>query len=131
MREVYGVDFGLLGEPSFDPLSLIALRQRLTALMGGAAGYDGDVFDPRDKSGLILAQMRLTSPTDSADGWGQDLHAAQAHIRSLGLHHPQVLEEFGRYTQLLYLAGTIDPDALRAHLLDKFPNSGVSETFKA
>ena len=123
VREVYGVDFGLLGEPSFDPLSLIASRQRLTALMGGAAGYDGEVFDPRDKSGLILAQMRLTSPTDSADGWGQDLHAAQTQIRSLGLHHPQVLEEFGRYTRLHYISGAITLTSLKDHLIDKFPGA--------
>lgn len=128
VREVYGVDFGLLGDPCFDPLSLITSRRRLTALMGGGAGYDGSIFDPRDKSGLILAQMRLTSPTNSADGWGQDLQAAQAHIRSLGLQSLAVLEEFGRYTRLRNQLGTLTPNALRIHLHMKFPNFVAART---
>lgn len=122
VREVYGVDFGLMRDPSFDPLSLIEMRQRLTALMGGAAGYDGRIFDPRDKSDLILTQMRLTSCTNSADGWGQDLHAAQAHIRSLGLDNLSVLEEFGRYTRLHYQHKAILPEALWLHLSNRFPD---------
>lgn len=122
VREVYGVDFGLLGDPSFDPLSLLSLRQRLTYLVGDSEGYDGDIFDPSSKSTLIVTQMRLTSPTNSAYGWENDPAGAQARITQLGLHNIPVLEEFGRYTQLNHSLGKITSDAIQQHLQQKFPD---------
>lgn len=122
VQDVYGLKNGLLTGGQFDPLSLIGFRQRLNALMAGNQGYNGAIFDPAEQMGLIRDQMRLTSPTNSADSWQNDRRGGQARAKALGLHHPIVLREFGRYTQLYHGRSVITPTALQQHLYTKFPD---------
>jgi hypothetical protein len=125
VESIYKVDFSLLGESAFDPFTLISMRQKLTYMVGGGEGYDGDIFDPRDKAGLIRDQMRVISPTGTALGWENDHASTQARVKALGLDNMTVLEEFGRYTQLNYMSGAMTPEGLHAHLFAKF--SGLVE----
>ncbi len=122
VESIYKVDFSMLGESSFDPISLIEMRQKLSYMVGGWEGYDGEIFDPREKAGLIRDQMRVISPTNTAFGWENDHEGAQSRVKELGLDNLIVLEEFGRYTQMNYMSGTMTPESLQDHLHRKFPN---------
>jgi len=122
VEDVYKVDFSILNSGAFDPLKMIEIRQKISYMVGGFEGYDGDIFDPRDKQGLLRAQMRVISETGTAFGWENDRDATKLSVKKLGLDNLDVLKEFGNYTQLHYLSGDVTNEKLQAHLHRSFPN---------
>ncbi len=56
------IQFSALGSDAFSPAKVRQMRSIISALVGGFEGYDGDIFDAREKMGLIRTQMELLSP---------------------------------------------------------------------
>lgn len=127
VEDIYKIDFALLGDSAFDRDSLRRIRQMISAMVGAFEGYDGDIFDPRRKEGLIRYQVRLISGQDTAYGWENDREASLESLRRLGLHdaegrlNPPVLKAFGDLTQRSYLSTEMDHATLHAALYQRFP----------
>lgn len=131
VESVYKIDFSVLGNSVLDPFEMVKIRQKISYLVGGFEAYDGDIFDPSEKKGLIQAQMRALSPNDTAYGWENDQHQTHAITQELGLDNPLVLKEFGAYTQAHYLNGDITHEALHDHLYKRFPQFVAKPELKA
>ena len=80
------IHFNVLNSQAFDRQKIREMRQVISSLVGGFEGYDGDVFDPREKAGLIQHQMRALSPDDQALSWHVDEEGTADIMHKLGLH---------------------------------------------
>lgn len=114
---------GLFTE-AFEPKKLEEIRQVLNHLMGGFAGYDGRVFDAREKMPLIRAQMRALSADNQALPWRRDEEQTTKALERYGLYsggkpNLDVIGAFGSYTQKYK---TIEPSKLQEHLHELFPD---------
>ncbi len=121
VESVYKIDFSILSSDAFDPIKLTEIRQKLTYLVGGLEGYDGDIFDVREKKGLIRYQMRLLSEDGEATGWENDQAATERMVKKFGLDEPNALKAFGDYTQTTYLTGDATAEDLQKYLTKKSP----------
>ena len=122
VEDIYKIDFSFFEEDVLDPLKLIEIRQKLSYLVGGFEGYDGDIFNPEEKKGLIRAQMRALNPSGTAYGWEADREQTQIVTRQFGLDNPVVLQAFGDYTQRHYLSGEITFSLVHDYLYHRFPD---------
>ncbi|MEM7294431.1 MAG: hypothetical protein AAF420_13710 [Pseudomonadota bacterium] len=120
IKHVYGVDFERFTTQRLDPITLIGVQRKLTHLCN--TGHDSEIFRPEQQEALLKTQMRLTSPDGELLAWKDNPEGYRQRVRALGLQHDVVLEEFGRYTRLHHHTGSIAPEALQAHLHQKFPD---------
>ena len=127
VEDVYKIDFGLLNQTVFDRASVTRIRQVISAMVGTFEGYDGDIFDVREKEGLLRYQMRLLSGRETATGWEDDREGTFKNLQRLGLHDAEgrlnfpVLKAFGDIAQRTYLSAELDQPALRETLHRQFP----------
>lgn len=127
VEDIYKIDFNVLGDSAFDRDSLRDIRQMISAMVGSFEGYDGDIFDVREKIGLIRHQARLLSEEDTAYGTENSREDTLRSARKLGLRNEDgelnfaVLKEFGRYSQETYLSEDASHADLHARLYGLFP----------
>jgi len=117
VENIYKIDFSILDSGgAFDPLTVNSFRQVISHMMGGFAGYDGDIENFEHKQRLIQNQSRLLSDTQTAFGWENSQSGTTQVLQRLGLEnangHPnlEVIAAFGDYTQENYAKG--QPDQL-------------------
>lgn len=127
VEDIYKMDFNVLGDSAFDRDSLRDIRQMISAMVGSFEGYDGDIFDVREKIGLIRHQARLLSDEDTAYGTENSREDTMRSARKLGLRNEDgelnfaVLKEFGRFAQETYLSEDATHADAQARLYGLFP----------
>jgi hypothetical protein len=125
MVETIGnIHFNVLHNATFDRAKLIETRQVMSALVGMGEGYDGDVFDPREKALLMKAQMRVLSETHETLAWNNDEAGSAKIMEDMGLKTDgqpnfDVLRAFGAYMQDNMNATR---PTVQAHLFELFPD---------
>jgi len=114
VENIYQVDFSILGSGgAFDPLTVKKFQQIISHMMGGFAGYDGDMENFEEQQKLIQNQSRLLSETQTAFGWENDQAGTSRVLKRLGIWnedgHPNmdVIRSFGDYTQRYYASGSL------------------------
>lgn len=124
VESVSRTHFSGLFTEAFEPAKLKEMQQVLNRLLGGFTGYDGRVFDAREKMPLIRAQMRALSPDNQVLPWRRDEEQTTAALERYGLYsggkpNLDVIGAFGAYTQKYK---TIEPAELQQHLHELFPD---------
>ena len=115
------LSFSGLGSDAFRPDKVRQMRPVISALVGGFTGYEGEVFDAREKMGLIRTQMEMLAPQGDTTGWASDSARVQATLEDLGLHRNGVpdldrIKVFGSLTQSNLLIGSMHYQSLKAKL---------------
>lgn len=112
-----------------DPGKLRRIQQLLNALLGGTAGYDGEIINDDQAAYLSWFQQFISTKGDVAHG-DIDAAAALRNRINLGFHpkgDPQkldfeILKAASTYAQSLYASGEPDYHALRNYLVELFPD---------
>lgn len=128
VESVGNIRFNVISDTAFDRSKVLEIRQVISALVGAGEGYDGDVFDPRQKGLLLKAQMRVLTDNDEAIEWNNDEVGTAKIIESLGLKKDgqpniDVMKAFGSYVQENMNATR---KTVQAHLHSLFPDLAVS-----
>jgi len=124
VESIGNIHMDVVHDAAFDRAKIIEVRQVVSALVGMGEGYDGDVFDPREKGILLRNQMRVLTDSDEAIEWNNDEAATTQIIEDMGLKtggkpNYEVIKAFGAYTQENMSATR---QTTQAHLHGLFPD---------
>ncbi len=87
-ESIGNIHFNVIHDAAFDRAKIIEVRhtrQTISALVGMGEGYDGDVFDPREKGLLMKAEMRVLTDNNEALEWNNDEAGTTEIIENMGL----------------------------------------------
>jgi len=112
-----------------DPAKLRQTQQVMEALLGGNAGYNGEIISDTQAEFIGWFSQFVATKGDAAEG-DYDRHTAIENRKNLGLHPNgdptqidyDVLRAAGSFAQAQYASGAPDYFALQAHLHDLFPD---------
>lgn len=134
VESIGNVHFNVVHDAAFDRAKIVEIRQTMSALVGMGEGYDGDVFDPREKRLLMMAEMRVLTDSDEALEWNNDEAGTAKIIEDMGLKTSgqpnfEVIKAFGAYVQANMNATRA---TTQAHLYELFPDRvAPPEAFEA
>ncbi|MBN4047923.1 hypothetical protein JYT75_01240, partial [Oceanicaulis sp. AH-315-P02] len=131
--ETVNIDNQILSQT--DPEKLRKTQQIMEALLGGDAGYDGEVITDEQAEFVSWFAQYVSTKGDAAEG-DFDKQAAIENRTNLGIHPNgditqidyEVMREAGSFAQGQYGTGSPDYPALQKHLHEMFPEKNIPLT---